>query len=230
MAKRLHDTEIWKKKWFRELSPSEKCFWFYLKDHCDCAGILDYDMVLAEFMIGSKLPNIEEFSNHLHKINDDKYFLIDFVEFQYGLPLNDKSPVHKKVINILKRYKIPDTLYDTLSHRVLDTGKEKEKDKDMEKDMDKYKDTFNRARILFGGTKRGNDTEFENFKKKHSDWKNVLPLLEPAINAQIGWRKNYTGFVPEWKNFQTWINQRCWEDENYTPKSEPKPLSSRYLN
>ncbi|MDR1349140.1 MAG: DUF6291 domain-containing protein [Prevotellaceae bacterium] len=68
----------------------------------------------------------------------------------------------------------------------------------------------------FGGTKRGLNTEFENFKKKHKDWKDVLPLLLPALEKQIEWRakaKAANSFVPEWKHLKTWINQRCWEEE-----------------
>ncbi len=79
---------------------------------------------------------------------------------------------------------------------------------------------FDSARELFGGTKRGNPTEFENFQK-HTDWKEVLPLLLPAIEKQIEWRKNAGGeFRPPWKNFQTWINNRCWEEEPAVDQKE----------
>ncbi len=74
--------------------------------------------------------------------------------------------------------------------------------------------TFNTARKLYPGTKRGNPTEFENFVKKHKDWRQVLPLLKEAVKKQIKWRTEAGGeFRPPWKNFSTWINQRCWEDE-----------------
>ena len=78
-----------------------------------------------------------------------------------------------------------------------------------------YISIFNDARKLFGGTKRGNETEFHNFTRKHKDWREVLPLIKPAIETQSRWRQNVsTGdFRPPWKNFQTWINNRCWEDE-----------------
>jgi len=76
---------------------------------------------------------------------------------------------------------------------------------------------FDKFRKLYPGTKKGNQTEFENFKKKHkSDWKTVLPTLEGVINNQIQVRNEKIKlkmFVPEWKNLQTWINQRCWEEE-----------------
>jgi hypothetical protein len=78
-------------------------------------------------------------------------------------------------------------------------------------------EVFDKARKLYPGTRRGNETEFANFKKKHKDWKEVLPLLFPAIEKQIKWketaRANGLRFVRLWKIFQTWINQRCWEEE-----------------
>lgn len=67
----------------------------------------------------------------------------------------------------------------------------------------------------YGGTKRGAATELENLKKKHKDWKDILPLIAPAIENQKKYReaKKAKGeFVAEWKNLQTWINQRCWEE------------------
>lgn len=87
---------------------------------------------------------------------------------------------------------------------------------------------FDEARKIYPGTKRGNQTEFENFFKKHKDWKEVLPLLKPAIEKQITWRKNAKGsdFVPAWKNFKTWINNRCWEDEVKIP--EPKSPENKH--
>jgi len=75
---------------------------------------------------------------------------------------------------------------------------------------------FNRARELYPGTKRGNDTEFLDFSKKHKDFLKVAPLIERAVKRQIEYRKykkNYTQeFVPPWANFRTWIFQRRWEE------------------
>jgi len=87
---------------------------------------------------------------------------------------------------------------------------------------DDYKiliEDFEIFRKNYPGTKRGYEIEFENFKKKHKDWKKIIPLLSDALDYQINCRiekaKN-GGFVPEWKNLSTWINQRCWEEEIQT--------------
>ena len=72
-----------------------------------------------------------------------------------------------------------------------------------------YMSIFDQARKLFKGTKRGLQTEYDNFTKKHKDWKDILPLLKPAVTQQIEWRAEDGRY---WKNFKTWINNRCWEE------------------
>ena len=84
---------------------------------------------------------------------------------------------------------------------------------------DEEKTVFDTARKLYPSRKRGLDTEFANFRKQHHDWQAAVILLAPAIEAQKTYRDSAVGFVPEWKNFQTWINQRCWEEE--VPQSRP---------
>lgn len=83
---------------------------------------------------------------------------------------------------------------------------------------------FDKFRTKYPGKKRGNETEFQNFVKKHKDWKEVLVVLEEKIDAQILSRASAKpgSFVPEWKNMSTWINQRCWEEEVAPIESEKK--------
>jgi len=77
---------------------------------------------------------------------------------------------------------------------------------------------FDKFRKAYKGSKRGLPTEFTNFKKKHKDWREVLPILLPAYEAQQSKRnaaREQGCFVPQEKNLQTYINQRCWEAEEY---------------
>ena len=94
---------------------------------------------------------------------------------------------------------------------------------------------FENFRVKYPGTKRGYQIEFDNFNKKHKDWRKVLPLLEEKLTYQISAReikRRAGGFVPEWKNLQTWINQRCWEEEISTEviKTESKKTNYAELN
>ena len=77
---------------------------------------------------------------------------------------------------------------------------------------------FESARMLYPGTKRGHTTEWDNFKRKHKDHTIVAPDLVFAVQIQIAERKNKAQkheFVPPWKHFQTWINNRWWETAEY---------------
>jgi hypothetical protein len=74
---------------------------------------------------------------------------------------------------------------------------------------------FKVAKDYYLGTKLGTQTEFDKFMK-HKDWKQCLPLLLPAmIREKVEKQKLIDAgkFSPNWKNFSTWINQRCWETE-----------------
>lgn len=77
------------------------------------------------------------------------------------------------------------------------------------------KKVFEEARKLYPGTKRGIDTEFANFKKKHKDYASVVDQLLPAIKRRMEYKlycNSHNIFCAEWANFQTWINQRRWEE------------------
>jgi hypothetical protein len=58
--------------------------------------------------------------------------------------------------------------------------------------------------------------------------------LEEAIKSQIEIKRKQklkNEFCPEWRNLQTWINQRGWEDElgekNYIPKPKVNPFETK---
>ena len=117
MAKRLTGTEKWDKAWFRKLKPKYKCFWEYLRDKCDLIGLWEIDFEAASFHVGEEMSEseiLEAFGNKIQKI-EDKLLIMGFCHFQYGETLNLKSPIHKKINDLL----IKNTLYDTLYNRVL---------------------------------------------------------------------------------------------------------------
>ena len=87
-------------------------------------------------------------------------------------------------------------------------------------DFSKEMVIFDEARRLYPHRKLGLEVEFNYFKKKHKNWRQILPLLKPAIERQIKWRKEVTSknyanpkfreFIPEWKHFQSWICNSYW--------------------
>ena len=79
------------------------------------------------------------------------------------------------------------------------------------------KDQFEIFRKRYPGTKRGLDTEFNEFVKKYNGHvTEIVPLLLPALENLMRWREQAAKrgeFVPSFANLKTWINQRRWETE-----------------
>jgi hypothetical protein len=92
-------------------------------------------------------------------------------------------------------------------------------------DMFDVKEMFDVARRKYPGSKKGLEREYTNFIKRSTkptpdgikfNPKEVVFLLLPAIDYQIRyryWCKINNTWVAQWKNFQTWINKGCWEEE-----------------
>lgn len=84
-------------------------------------------------------------------------------------------------------------------------------------DFEKQFDAFRKKYKKYGGKARGLKTEFDELKKKHKDWKDIVPMLEYAIDEENKAREAANlrhEFFPQMKNLKTYINQRAWE--NYT--------------
>lgn len=249
MAKRFTETNKWtNNKWFYDLSIESKLFWIYLLDSCDTVGVWEENVSLASKIIGYEYPLdtlLKDFKKQIYVFAEGrKWWIKDFCDFQYGeLNENSDSKPIKSYISLLKKHSLwkhypkgIHTLQEKEKEKDKDKDKYKDKDKDKEKEEEKEKEIFDQARKIYPSTKRGNETEYSNFKKKYTDYKKVVGLLLPAINNQIKFRNklhNRGQFVPQWKNFQTWINQRCWEDEMseqiykkiYTSEGRPRTQS-----
>jgi hypothetical protein len=74
---------------------------------------------------------------------------------------------------------------------------------------------FEEFRLAYPGTKRGFQTEYDNFKRKNTRYREIVPMLMPALNRLKQYHEQCAAagrFCPNYKNLSTWINQRCWEE------------------
>jgi len=110
MPKRFTDTELWDKEWFMQLSTKHKCFVKYVRDKCDLAGIWSPNYILASVYIGDKVTQAEllaiDGGKQFELLSDGKIYCTGFIDFQYGTSLNPNSPIHNKIIEILKKYEL----------------------------------------------------------------------------------------------------------------------------
>ena len=111
MSKRFTDTEKYKKPFIRRLPGAYKLLWDYLYHNCDNAGIWIVDFEIAQIYLGADVPvNKSDALKHFNQdeikvieIDDSKWFLPSFIEFQHGV-LSEKNNAHKKAIQDLLKY------------------------------------------------------------------------------------------------------------------------------
>ena len=154
MAKRMTETEKWKDPWFSNLTNDERIAWLYLLDDCDNAGVWQCNIRNLNFNCNTNFTEEELmsiFSERFVKISSDRFFIIKFCEFQYGIDfLNKKSKPVLSAIDKLKKYNLIEennksklTLNIPLPNPYLttkDKDQEQEKDKAKDKDKDMVKD------------------------------------------------------------------------------------------
>ncbi len=110
MAKRFSDTDIWKKSWFRKLTPTQKTALRYILDTCDTVGVWEPDFEHAEFCIGGPVDwngLVENCNKNLEILPNDKWWVVDFCFFQYG-PLMGESRPHQSYMKLLEKHGLLD--------------------------------------------------------------------------------------------------------------------------
>jgi len=185
MAKRMTDTNKWRKPFIRALPTPYKLFWFYILDDCDHAGIWIVDMEVAQIRIGEAITAETALETFKGKVtvfdNGERWFMPDFVEFQYG-QLNESNRAHNSVINTLLKYKLLNK--NKALTRPLQGAKEKEKVK--EKDKEKERIPSFKEFKEYALSKKP-DINMEALKLKYDAW------------IESGWRDGFGNPIKNWK-------------------------------
>lgn len=90
------------------------------------------------------------------------------------------------------------------------------KDKSEKSDFSKLEQEFEDFRKAYPGRKRGHDTEFQAFKRKHKNWTEIVPLLMPALQRLIEHNEKAQAagqWTASYANLSTWLYQARWEEE-----------------
>ena len=117
-----------------------------------------------------------------------------------------------------ERTKEKEDIYNNINNNIsLQTNNNKEKKANKKKKVfTQSEQQFEDFRLHYPGIKRGFQIEFDNFKKKHPNWQDILPLLIPAVDRLIAYREQCRArgqFAAEYPHLQTWLNQSRWEIE-----------------
>jgi len=206
MAKRFTDSEKWKKPFIKKLPMQYKLLWFYLLDDCNHAGVWQVDLEIASLRIGYKLNLKDSITALNDKIkvfdNGEKWFIKDFIEFQYG-ELNEKNRAHKSVISVL-------TKYNLLSlNKPLRSPLQGAKDKDKDKDKEVLR-VFDET--SFENLERTFKTNKSEIRKKLEEFLEVEKITPTFRNKQIG---------EILKHFRNWLNYNKPKENLKTNNSAP---------
>jgi hypothetical protein len=225
MSKRLTDTNKYKKPFIRGLQGAYKLLWDYLYHDCDHAGIWIVDFEIAQVYLGqdmkvNKSDALKFFNQGETRIveleNSTKWFIVPFIEFQYGI-LNNENRAHNSVIQILRKYNIWDEDEKSINKGLLSPL---EGCKDMDIVIIKDKDIDEEAKIEKKSSKipfsdfwnlydkkRGDKVKLEKKwnELSHKDQASIMLYVPDYIKAQPN--KVYR------KDPSTFLNNKSWNDE-----------------
>ncbi len=113
MASRMLDSNLFINKWFRRLSPENKLLWIYINLRCENSGIWIEDLETASFHLGSNYT-LEEFKktfrDQIIQLEDDIYFIPQFIINNHQNELTSNNVALKKVIPLLLGYDLIEKL------------------------------------------------------------------------------------------------------------------------
>lgn len=213
MAKRFTDSEKWRKPWFRSLSLHGRMAWIYLTDNCDHAGVWPaaFDLMSGDLGFDVTAETLAEwFGDKLIQLQDDKFFLPGYIEFQYG-ELSTESKPHMSVIKILGKFGIdPKTLTLSKGYRSSTrTTKDKDKNKAKIKAKEEYTPEFEKCWAIYPRKDDKGDA-FRAFQANVN-----ADEHEKAYSAVLAYRAKLKrdGTDPKYyKLGATFYNKRRWFD------------------
>jgi len=252
-VRRMTETTKWADPWFRNLSPDLKLFWLWLVDSCDCAGILDVDMPLAQFQIGASkaLPSpLEAFPGRVISLAGGKVLVSKFIGFQYGDKLNPANSAHRGVIKRLSiagigmNGDIPDIPNAEIQgpSKGLCRGYQapQDKDKDMDKVTDQDQDSEISPRKPHGQAALANAI-YDAYPRKQGRKAAIAKILaaiaghsaevvmdatKAYAHATASWPDDERQFIP---HPATWYGQERFLDDRATWQRKPKGQAVRTL-
>lgn len=234
MAKRLTDVNKWDKLWFRKLNPTQKCFWMYLVDRCNYAGIWEVDFEIAQIYVGEALANdeIREIfkDQYVELGNGSKWFIKDFIRFQYGT-LTDSNKMYRSVISVLDSEHFDYTPF--MGHiSPIDGGKDKDTVKDMVKDKVTVK-VKDKERIVKENKEYAEFVHMTEVEHKTLVDKFGKEITEKAIEILDNGKgsKGYK-YKSDYRAILSWAIDKAKEDLGKTKKTSNtiQPEPNKYKN
>jgi len=202
------------------IKPNHTAILFFAIEHCNRLAWktkFGFPTTMAMEAIGIKSYNT--YIESLNQLVEWGFIkLIEKSKNQYSaniIALSENNKAHSKALD--KAFIKHGTKQSESTGQSIDSiDKQIYKDTSIQDTNIQYEIVFENFKKKYPGTKRGLKTEFDNFKNKNHNWKEIINLLMPALDNQIEIRNKLISkkqFVPTWKHLQTWINNKYWEAE-----------------
>lgn len=234
MAKRYIDTNVFGKKWFREMTPLHKAIWFFCITKCDHAGIMDFDVTSINFHVNdhsmAKDDYLELFENLGERIivfeEGKKIWVKTFIDFQYnGLDsLNYNVRPQKAVIDRLTAQGLLDkdamVFTDVSSGTGTDGRKPQEVLEDYKKELsEKFSDKVDvdfeiEKMVDWLKTTGKRKKDYEAFAR---NW--CRSAIGNSVNGKKGSKLSLADFKKETGGFNIGYCSRCGESSFYSDKN-----------
>jgi hypothetical protein len=236
-VKRFTETTKWEDGWFSELDPTHKLAWLMLLDRCDNAGVIDRPGRVMSALLGVMPFDWDEFrvncnseKERITELDNGKWWLTQFVGYQYKRGVSEASKQHGPIIDSIKKNGLPvhylKNTQPTPKEEVSDTSQDKDKDKD--KEMAKDKDAAMELDLFWGSfpPKARNRSSKQQVRDALKKAKNrpTLPELMEALNPWLtcsDWTKDGGDYIP---GAHLWVTRRKWEDAPATAQPELSSL------
>ena len=113
------------------------------------------------------------------------------------------------------------------SNKIVNEINNRDIDEILKLEFDKFR------KMYIGLGKKGIDFEWVNFKKKYKKYAEIVPMLVPSYEKYLKFREQKIAkgeFVAQPKNFSTYINNACWEEEYDVSSNVVVPDMEKYRN
>lgn len=236
--KRFRDTDAYRDRFVRALTPSLKHLWFYILDDCDHAGIWRVDLDGAALYTGAgpfeEAACLGALQEKVQVINQDHWFIPGFLKFQYGEQLSEKAGIAIAVQRRLKEMGLEGVkTVSTPTQQGLKTLKEeREEEVKVEEEI--------KVKIKSPSKSHPGFDQFYTLYPRHDAkgdaqkaWVQMKAPLEDVLVA-IRWQLKSEDHLAKEKRYiplpASWLRASRWLDE--PPNSErrrqegppPKPL------
>lgn len=233
MAKRFFETTIWDEDWYLVMPPEYKLFFQWVLLKADHAGFFKPNIEIFNKLNGTCatfeafLRLINDGKQRIRVLENGRWFIEDFISFQYGSSLNPANRLHFSIFELcglngvkLESIRGLNEVSDTSFSAVKDHN-DRVKDKDKEKEKRGVgKEGF--ALFWQQYPKKKSKGDAEKAWLKINPTKELLEKMLAQITAQkqsADWQKNGGQYIPY---PASWLNSRGWEDDvEITPAIQP---------